>query len=284
MRRYVEFALAAILPAALAVAQQASTPVPSPPAASAPAAQTVYYAGPGVTAPELLPVTVTDLVTGHCKKLDGTTTVSAVVDTNGVPRNVILLLPARNELDQEALRLVSADRFKPGTHDGAPAATLDSIEVHLKACIENEKNETGQNVQLLRLHSVPDQKLRLMEASPESAPQSSGSTTAAPAGDLNVLPYKVGGGISAPVPTHQEIAQFSDEARRTKYQGTCVIAMTVDEHGMPQNAHVIRSLGRGLDEKALEAVRKYRFKPARKKDGTPVPVMITVEVDFHLYN
>jgi protein TonB len=46
---------------------------------------------------------------------------------------------------------------------------------------------------------------------------------------------------------------------------------------------VIRTLGMGLDEKALEAVRKYKFKPAMKDGKTPVPVMITVEVNFRLY-
>lgn len=95
--------------------------------------------------------------------------------------------------------------------------------------------------------------------------------------------YHVGGGISAPVPLNSVEAEFSDEARRAKYQGVCLIQMIVDAHGMPQDPHVIRALGMGLDEKALEAVRKYRFKPAMKDGHIPVPVMITVEVNFRLY-
>ncbi|MGD1062061.1 MAG: energy transducer TonB, partial [Terracidiphilus sp.] len=95
--------------------------------------------------------------------------------------------------------------------------------------------------------------------------------------------YAVGGRISAPVPIYQPEAEFSDEARRAKYQGVCVIALIVDAQGNPQNVHVIRTLGMGLDEKAMEAVRKYKFKPAMKDGKTPVPTMITVEVDFHLY-
>ncbi len=95
--------------------------------------------------------------------------------------------------------------------------------------------------------------------------------------------YHVGGGISAPVPLNSVEAEFSDEARRAKYQGVCLIQMIVDAHGMPQDPRVIRPLGMGLDEKALEAVRKYRFKPAMKDGRIPVPVMITVEVNFRLY-
>ncbi len=95
--------------------------------------------------------------------------------------------------------------------------------------------------------------------------------------------YRVGGGVSAPVPIFTPEAEFSDEARRAKYQGVCLISLIVDAQGNPQNPRVIRALGMGLDEKALEAVRKYKFKPAMKDGRTPVPVMITIEVNFRLY-
>ncbi len=95
--------------------------------------------------------------------------------------------------------------------------------------------------------------------------------------------YQIGGRVSAPVPLNTVEAEFSDEARRAKYQGVCLISMIVDTNGNPQNPRVVRALGMGLDEKALEAVRKYKFKPAMKDGKTPVPVMITVEVNFRLY-
>jgi TonB family protein len=95
--------------------------------------------------------------------------------------------------------------------------------------------------------------------------------------------YHVGGGVSAPVPLNSVEAEFSDEARRAKYQGVCLISLIVDAQGNPQNPRVVRALGMGLDEKALEAVKKYKFKPAMKEGRTPVPVMITVEVNFRLY-
>ena len=94
--------------------------------------------------------------------------------------------------------------------------------------------------------------------------------------------YRVGGGVSAPVLLNSVEAEFSDEARRAKYQGTCLVEIIVDAHGNPQNPRVVRSLGMGLDEKAIEAVMKYKFRPAMKA-GKPVAVWQPVEVDFHLY-
>lgn len=94
--------------------------------------------------------------------------------------------------------------------------------------------------------------------------------------------FRIGGGVSAPVPIFTPEAEFSDEARRAKYQGEVMVSIIVDAHGNPQNARVVRPLGMGLDEKALEAVMKYKFKPAMK-DGHPVPVYLTVAVNFRLY-
>lgn len=94
--------------------------------------------------------------------------------------------------------------------------------------------------------------------------------------------YKVGDGVTAPVPLKVVPAKFSKQARRAHYQGVCVIKLIVDAEGIPRDAHVTRRLGMGLDEKALEAVHQYRFKPAMR-DGQPVAVGITMEVDFKLY-
>jgi TonB family protein len=93
---------------------------------------------------------------------------------------------------------------------------------------------------------------------------------------------RIGGGVSAPVPIFEPEAEFSDEARRAKYQGEVMVSLIVDAQGNPQNPRVVRPLGMGLDEKALEAVMKYKFKPAMK-GGHAVPVYLTIAVNFRLY-
>jgi TonB family protein len=94
--------------------------------------------------------------------------------------------------------------------------------------------------------------------------------------------YMPGGGVSEPKLIYSIEPEFSDEARRAKYQGVVLIALIVDAQGNPQGVHVARALGMGLDEKAMEAVRQYKFKPAMK-DGKPVACYANIEVNFRLY-
>ena len=102
-------------------------------------------------------------------------------------------------------------------------------------------------------------------------------------GGAGGLTYTPGtGGVSKPTVLFAPVAEFSNEARRQKYQGVCIVSIVVDANGNPRNPQITRSLGLGLDEKALEAVQKYRFKPATK-DGKPVASYVSVEIDFHLY-
>jgi len=94
--------------------------------------------------------------------------------------------------------------------------------------------------------------------------------------------YRVGGGVSAPKAIYSPDPEYSEEARKVKHMGTVVLWLVVGPDGKPRDIKVLRTLGLGLDEKAIEAVKNWRFDPA-KKDGKPVAVQINVEVNFHLY-
>ena len=76
--------------------------------------------------------------------------------------------------------------------------------------------------------------------------------------------------------------EFSEAARRTQLQGTCVLRVLVGKDGTVHKVRIERPLGMGLDQKAIEAVRNWKFEPAMK-DGKPVAVQINVEVNFRLY-
>ena len=93
--------------------------------------------------------------------------------------------------------------------------------------------------------------------------------------------FRVGGGVTAPALVFKVEPEYSEEARKAKYQGTVVLYVEVDPGGKAKNLRVIRSLGLGLDEKAIEAVNKWRFRPGYK-DGKPVTVAATIEVNFRL--
>lgn len=90
------------------------------------------------------------------------------------------------------------------------------------------------------------------------------------------------GNLTPPILLVKIEPEYSDEARRAKIQGTVVLSIEVDTHGAVHNISVKRSLGLGLDEKAIEAVRTWRFKAA-ERNGQAVAVQMNVEVSFRLY-
>jgi protein TonB len=94
--------------------------------------------------------------------------------------------------------------------------------------------------------------------------------------------YSPGDGVSIPRAIYSPEPEFSEEARRSKYQGEVTLLATIDADGHTRDLLVVRSLGMGLDEKAIEAVRTWRFEPA-KKDGRPVAVQMNIIVNFHLF-
>jgi len=93
--------------------------------------------------------------------------------------------------------------------------------------------------------------------------------------------YRFGGGVSQPTLLHKVEPEYSEEARKAKYQGTVVLALVVDEKGQPREIRVLRAVGLGLDEKAIDAVRQWKFRPGYL-NNKPVPVIAQVEVNFRL--
>ncbi len=115
--------------------------------------------------------------------------------------------------------------------------------------------------------------LAKQEGKPQNTPEPKSDT---------VLAVKRGAGITPPRKRSDPDPEYSDAARKAKYQGTAVIRVVVDPSGTPKDLQIVRPLGLGLDEKAIAAVSKWKFEPA-KKDGEPVAVAIMIEINFRLY-
>lgn len=95
-------------------------------------------------------------------------------------------------------------------------------------------------------------------------------------------PWHVGGSVQPPKLIYQVDPVFSEEARRAKISGNTQIYMIVGADGVPQKVLIARPAGHGLDEKAVEAARQYRFRPATR-DGEPVPVDLYIDVNFQVF-
>jgi TonB family protein len=93
--------------------------------------------------------------------------------------------------------------------------------------------------------------------------------------------YRVGPGVRPPSLLSKVEPEYSEEARIARYQGTVVIYAEIGTDGIAHNLHVLEGLGLGLDEKALKAIDRWRFRPG-SKEGSPVPVAATIEVNFRL--
>jgi TonB family protein len=161
------------------------------------------------------------------------------------------------EMNQEAVELsnapVDASLFEiPKEYSAAPADDL------IRGMALNGASQ-----------AVPDQA--------KPGPQSPMTTAPAAAGGV----YKVGVGVSAPVVIYKKDPEYSEEARKGLLWGTVVLQIVVGPDGLPHNIRVVRPLGMGLDEKAVETVSVWRFRPGVRQ-GNPVAVLATIEVNFAL--
>jgi TonB family protein len=93
--------------------------------------------------------------------------------------------------------------------------------------------------------------------------------------------YRVGGGVTAPVLLQKQEPEYTEEARRSRYQGTVLLYVEIDPSGKATNIRVQGPVGMGLNEKAIEAVKAWTFKPGTK-EGNPVTVAASIEVNFRM--
>lgn len=94
-------------------------------------------------------------------------------------------------------------------------------------------------------------------------------------------PYRPGSGITPPGLLHEVKPDYTEDARRRGLEGEVLLEIVVRSDGSVGSVRLLRGLGSGLDQRAIEAVRQWRFSPARRH-GTPVDVMVEVAMEFRL--
>ena len=93
--------------------------------------------------------------------------------------------------------------------------------------------------------------------------------------------YRIGGDVSPPNVVEKVEPEYTDEARKACFSGAVLLSLVIDNQGVPRDIRVVQPLGMGLDDKAIEAVQKWRFKPGLK-NGQPVAVRAQVSVNFRM--
>ena len=280
MRRNCWITLLLMLTACASRGQQHDSTPSSSESKTAGPEQPIFIVGKDVSPPELLPPAPLFIEEGNCKnRANAKAVLSFLVDTTGFPRDIAFEEGAGGRLDQIAYKLVSTDRFKPALHQNSSVIVPMRDEVELQACLPKKNASPGDTQSTTALSAQPKQELIAMTLSEQQLEFASILTNSGgPAMPLN----KSKDLVSAPVVLNSVQALFTDEAKRKSISGICLLSLVVDTEGKPRNVRVIRPLGFGLDRNAVEAARTYRFKPAMR-NRTPVPVMITVEVNFLLY-
>jgi protein TonB len=263
--------------------QQTIQSAPSQSASGRPARVKVYSVGRDTIAPQLLPLGQIQIPADACKNaVKGEVILSVLVDETGRLRNVTFIKPLGNALDKFALRVAAEDRFTPGTHNGEPAVFGQTLKMSLRACADQENDDSGRKIPLFRLISQPVQLLSPLQNSPHGAVLAPNDPVEKDTSIITAISKTLGGSIQPPALIKDAPALYTEAAREAKVQGVCIISIVVDRNGLPQDPHVIKCMDYGFGQSAIDSISKYRFRPAMKEDE-PVPVRIKVEINFRLY-
>ncbi|MGA7158376.1 MAG: M56 family metallopeptidase [Acidobacteriaceae bacterium] len=183
-------------------------------------------------------------------KLNGTVVLAAVIGKDGTIKSLHVFSSTSPIFDSAALKAVRRWTYKPYLLNGKPVEVDTHITVNFAL-------------------------------NPEPKPEPSPDPSSAHATASSDSPMHIGGEVTRPVVLNQVEPEYSKQAKAAKFSGDVEVYLVVDKEGHPANVRVVKGVGMGLDEKAVEAVRQYRFKPATL-DGRPVPVDLYIDVNFKI--
>ncbi len=213
-----------------------------------------YRLGSGVTSPAMAqPVAAAYPAGASDADHPRSSMLSMVIGVDGAPSNIQVYYPTRSPYDDAAIEAVKQCKFEPGTLNGKPVPVLVFVRFsffHMAAALP-----------------------RVLDHYPQRRIQPSLSQDD---------PLRFHPGDTRVKLVHQVDPEYSDQARSQKIQGVVLVSLVVNEKGEPTDLQVEKSMGYGLDEKALRAVSQYEFEPATR-DGKPIAQKLAVEVNFRLY-
>ncbi len=220
-------------------------------------------------------------------KVDGIVAVRFTVDAQGKVSDIQVTKSLGLGLDEKTVEAVSKWKFHPATRDGVPVPAPRSVAFHFGPSYRTPQ-EDAQAFSAAGFKSAEP----AAEAGPTSAPAPQNPPAPAGTGGKDFMTrnslqhppegaYAVGEGVSAPICIYQPMPAYSEEARHAKHQGTVVLWIVVNADGSVSDVRVKERLGMGLDEKAVETVKTWKFRPGML-NGVPVPVLMSVQVLFRL--
>ena len=288
------------------------------PQANAAAARDFVYLMPGIeVAPEKLAgnqILKVDPVYPEIAKaahVQGAVILHAIISKTGEVEKLDVI-SGPSMLTASAMEAARQWKYKPYLLNGEPTEVQTTININFNLAdaaalvqAEQEYREFIASYPTAPAAAQAQAKLKQVQAELEQAEAELTMQDAhlnAIRAQYNGVPVKkVGGGVSSPIPIYEVEPEFTAAAKKAKAAGMVLVGLIVDEQGLPQNVHVLRGFGigpdgkplpklkkaaraaaDGMNQKALDAVKQYKFKPATQ-DGKPVPVQVNLEVNFQIF-
>ena len=196
-------------------------------------------------------------------------------------RRLILLYDSKSKTFQDALTVVKNSDHK----DRDVEKWLRALDVDIEIALSTEQPEQKEiSAAMQAVFLTPGESMidiapacwrsyfELLDHRPPK-PQDPNHT---------VYTMSANGGITPPRVTYNPEPEYSEAARKVKWQGTVLVSLIAEPTGTVRDVQIASPLGAGLDEKSVEAVSTWKFDPAQK-DGKAVPLALKVEATFHLY-
>lgn len=209
-------------------------------------------------------------------KLAGQELLSLIVGKKGLPSNVRLLKPLGKGLDEQTIAAVEQWKFIPGTYKGHTVPVVVTLSLYFDHCnsaADAAPAGAGDAAPAYRRFPAPGTGFSLAEPDDKSARKI-------------IRFYDCGSGIGvspkmacAPELISAPQPMYTEAARQAGLEGTVLVSMVVNKRGSTQDVHVVQSIGKAVDEPAVEAVKKWKFRPALYNDE-PVSVSAHAALEF----